>query len=155
MQIVSSLTLVEPQSLTTTNVEATSLTATWTAPLVGGPGLKYNVDVSPRPSGDLTACQDTAHTQCQLTGLTPDTPYTIKVTACNTAGCGPPATTTITTPVQPVTPGGKCSDIFATRCTLGHDQYLNRSGGSGLPCLSLVERLYSAHRLHGVSPSRA
>ena len=116
-----------PTNLTTTGGNAQA-TLSWSAPLSdgGAPILSYNVTSSPTGA----RCTTTALT-CHFTGLTNGTAYTLSVSARNSAGTGPAATTTVTPATVPGAPTNvKASGGNATATVLWSPPISN--GGSGI-----------------------
>ncbi|MFN5745010.1 MAG: fibronectin type III domain-containing protein, partial [Methylococcaceae bacterium] len=74
--------VVEAPSATAGDAEAT---VSWTAPLSGGPAVRYTVTSTP----DAKTCTVLApETRCKVTGLTNDRAYTFNIVAENAAGKG-------------------------------------------------------------------
>ena len=101
----------KPTALTSSAITQTGFKATWGA--VTGAD-KYTVSITPTVSGypkDVTTPTNT------FAGLTAGTAYTVKVKACNSAGCSADTTKSITTTAAPITKPAKVGTITETGVT--------------------------------------
>ena len=79
-----------PAAVQITNITATGMTCSWTAPTIGGTGIVYTVQY--RVSGQSTwsvAASGLSATIMNITSLSPSTAHDIQITASNSAGSGP------------------------------------------------------------------
>ena len=81
----------KPASLTETGVTKTDIQIAWAQV---ADAANYNVAITPAVTGFP---KDISVTDVHFTGLTAATAYTIKVKACNTAGCSVATQKTVTT----------------------------------------------------------
>ncbi|MBI4944691.1 MAG: fibronectin type III domain-containing protein, partial [Actinobacteria bacterium] len=85
-----------PVTPSATSGGTTSSTASWSAPTWNGGAAVTSYTATATASGQTTRTCTTSGTSCNLTGLTDNVTYTVSVTATNTTGTGPAATTTAT-----------------------------------------------------------
>ena len=81
----------KPGALTETGVTKTEIQLDWAQV---ADAANYNIDITPTVTGYP---KDISVNTLALTGLTAATAYTIKVKACNTAGCSAVTQKTVTT----------------------------------------------------------
>ncbi len=79
-----------PTGLKATSIKSTSAKLLWTAPATAAPILGYEVTINGKTN-------ITTATQLNVVALSPRTPYTWTVLARNSAGAGPPASSTFRT----------------------------------------------------------
>jgi len=89
-----------PTNLVATGGNAQA-TLSWSAPISNGGAAITSYTVTSSPAG---ASCSTATLTCHFTGLTNGTTYTLSVTARNSVGTGPAATTTVTPATTPGAP---------------------------------------------------
>ena len=85
-----------PVAPSATSGGVSSSTASWSAPTWNGGATVTSYTATATASGQTTRSCTTSGTSCSISGLTDNITYTVSVTAANSAGTGPAATTTAT-----------------------------------------------------------
>ncbi len=117
-----------PSGVTVTNIVATGLTCSWSAPSYSGSGMVYTVQY--RVTGQsswITAASNLTVTTANLTGLIASTSYDIQVTASVVSGSGPPSTVVT---ARTAAGGGSVTSITWSLAPIGC--FVHGSGSIGI-----------------------
>jgi mannan endo-1,4-beta-mannosidase len=122
-----------PTGLTSTAVSTTTVSLTWTAPVVGTQPLTYQAQWSPTGLNTWTSIPVVSTTSAQVTGLVAATTYDFRVSASNTAGTSPfsaiyTVATAATVPATTFNPAGASPTV-----TFSNQNLTATMGGSSTP----------------------